>query len=193
MAYEKKALEKTILDITERQLFGYGYKSLNLNEVAKEAGISKVALYKIFDSKYEVTSRVIKRILVNSDLEMSNLLQSELPLQRKIEQGIKIISSVYLKMDKDFLYDLEHSLPELWQQIDDVRKSKEEMIARLLTDAQNGGTIREDMDAKLLSALIMALIRGVYNPNFFFNHNVSADTVGSIIVNIFMDGILKDE
>ena len=53
--------------------------------------------------------------------------------------------------------------------------------------------IREDMDAKLLSALIMALIRGVYNPNFFFNHNVSADTVGSIIVNIFMDGILKDE
>ena len=42
MAYEKKALEKTILDITERQLFRYGYKSLNLNEVAKEAGISKV-------------------------------------------------------------------------------------------------------------------------------------------------------
>lgn len=115
MAYEKKALEKMILDITERQLFRYGYKSLNLNEVAKEAGISKVTLYKIFDSKYEVTSRVIKRILENSDLEMSNLLQSELPLQRKIEQGIKIISSLYLKMDKDFLYDLEHSLPELWR------------------------------------------------------------------------------
>ena len=101
-----------------------------------------------------VTSRVIKRILESSDLEMSNLLQSELPLQRKIEQGIKIISSLYLKMDKDFLYDLEHSRPELWQQIDDVRKSKEEMIARLLTDAQNSGTIREDMDAKLLSCLL---------------------------------------
>ena len=57
-----------------------------------------------------------------------------------------------------------HHTTELWQQIDDVRKSKEEMIAHLLTDAQNGGTIREDMDAKLLSALIMALIRGVYNP-----------------------------
>ena len=193
MAYEKKALEKAILDISERQLFRYGYKNLNLNEVAKEAGISKVTLYKIFDSKYEITSQVIKRILEKSDLEMSDLLQSELPLQTKIQQGVKIISSLYLKMDKDFLYDLEHSLPELWQQIDDVRKAKEKIIAQLLTNAQSKGAIREDIDPELLSALIMALIRGVYNPDFFFNHNVSADTVGSVIVNIFMDGILKDE
>ena len=193
MAYEKKALEKAILDISEKQLLRYGYKNLNLNKVAKEAGISKVTLYKIFDSKYEITSQVIKRILEKSDLEMSDLLQSELPLQTKIQQGVKIISSLYLKMDKDFLYDLEHSLPELRQQIDDVRKAKEKIIAQLLTNAQSKGAIREDIDPELLSALIMALIRGVYNPDFFFNHNVSADTVGNVIVNIFMDGILKDE
>ena len=41
MAYEKKALEKTILDITERQLFRYGYKSLNLNGLLKKLGLAK--------------------------------------------------------------------------------------------------------------------------------------------------------
>lgn len=193
MAYEKKALEKTILDIAEKQLFRYGYKNLNLNEVAKEAGISKVTLYKNFKSKYEVASRIIERLLENTDLEMSNLLQSELSLQDKMAQGIKIISNLYLKMDRDFLHDLEHSLPELWQRIDEIRKTREKMIEKLFIKAQNSGKIREDIDPQLLASLIMVLVRGVYNPGFFFAHSISADTAGLAIVNIFLDGILKNE
>lgn len=193
MAYEKKALEKTILDIAERQLFRYGYKNLNLNEVAKDAGISKVTLYKVFESKYAVTCQVIQRLLDQSDAEMSALLQSTLPLPEKIQQGVQSLSSLYLKMDPDFLYDLEHSLPELWQRIDTVRKNREQRLAKLLANAQKDGAVREDLDPELLSSLIMVLIRGVYNPHFFFTHSVSADAVGSVLTNLLMHGILKDE
>ena len=43
MAYEKDALEQKLLDVAEAQLFRHGYKALNLNDVAREAGISKIA------------------------------------------------------------------------------------------------------------------------------------------------------
>lgn len=42
MAYEKEMIEKTILDVSPRLLFRYGYKNLNLNDVAKEIGMNKI-------------------------------------------------------------------------------------------------------------------------------------------------------
>lgn len=191
MAYEKAALEQTVLDIAERQLFRYGYRNLNLNEVAREAGISKVTLYKLFQGKYEVAERAVERLLAEADREMAGLFRAELPLREKLERGIGLLSSLYLKMDRDFLYDLEHSLPRLWERIEAVRAAREGQLAGLLAAAQAGGEVRGDVDPALLAALIMALVREVYRPAFFLDHSVSADAVGRVVTGVFLDGVLS--
>lgn len=191
MAYEKEVLEKIILDASEKLLFRYGYKNLNLNDVAKEINISKTTLYKTFDSKYVVASRVIERLLENAELAMSELLQAELPLPKKLKQGIEIISNIYTKMDREFLYDLENSLPELWEKIDAARKKKESAITDLLSKEQSKGVVRADIDPALLSALLLTLIRGMYNPGFFLTYNVTSDVVAKAIVDIFLQGSVE--
>jgi AcrR family transcriptional regulator len=191
MAYEKEVLEKIILDASEKLLFPYGYKNLNLNDVAKEINISKTTLYKTFDSKYVVASRVIERLLENAEFAMSELLQLELPLPEKLKQSIEIISNIYTKMDREFLYDLENSLPELWKKIDAVRKKKESLITTLLSKEQSKGVVRADIDPALLSALLLTLIRGMYNPGFFLTYNVTSDVVAKAIVDIFLRGSVE--
>lgn len=191
MAYEKDALEKIILDASEKFLFRYGYKNLNLNDVAKEANISKTTLYKTFDSKYTVAGRVIERLLENADAAMSVLLRSELPLPEKLRQGIEIISDIYIKMDREFLYDLKNSLPELWNKIEVARREKETLITAMLSEEQRRGVVRADIDPALLSALILTLISGVYNPTFFLSYNVSSDTIGKLIVDVLLQGSLN--
>jgi AcrR family transcriptional regulator len=191
MAYEKEVLEKMILDASEKFLFRYGYKNLNLNDIAKEINISKTTLYKIFDSKYVVANRVIERLLQNAEVAMSKLLQSELPLPEKLSQGIEIISKIYTKMDMEFLRDLENSLPELWERIDTARKEKEGSLTALLLKEQKNGTVRNDIDPSLLSAVILTLVRGLYNPTFFLTHQVTADSVNKVIVDILLQGTLK--
>jgi AcrR family transcriptional regulator len=193
MAYEKEVLEKIILDASEKLLFRYGYKNLNLNDVAKDTNISKTTLYKTFDSKYVVASRLIERLLGNAEFAMSELLQSELPLPEKLRQGIEIISNIYTKMDMEFLRDLESSLPELWERIDIARKEKESLITTLLAKEQNSGTIRTDIDPALLSALILTLVRGMYNPAFFLTHHVTSDAVNKVIVDVLLQGTLQNK
>lgn len=193
MAYEKEALEKIILDASEKLLFRYGYKNLNLNDVAKETNISKTTLYKTFDSKYVVASRVIERLLENAEFAMSDLLQSELPLPKRLRQCIEIISNIYTKMDMEFLQDLESSLPELWERIDTARKEKESLITSLLAKEQKNGMVRADIDPTLLSALILTLIRGMYNPTFFLTHHVTSDAVNRVIVDILLQGALQNQ
>jgi len=193
VAYEKDALEKMILDASEKSLFRHGYKNFNLNEIAKETNISKTTLYKTFRSKYAVADGVIERLLESAESEINGALRSELPLSEKLSRGIAIISSIYLKMDREFLYDLENSLPELWDKIEVARKKKEALITAMLSKEQRDGVVRTDIDPALLSSLILALVKGVYNPAFFLSHNVSSDTVGKVIVNVLLHGSLQDE
>jgi AcrR family transcriptional regulator len=191
VAYEKDLLEKSILDASEKSLFRFGYKNFNLNDIAKELGISKMTLYKTVVGKSAVAGKVIDRLLTEAESTMSDLIQSELPLPEKLRLGIDIISNIYTKMDRAFLKDLESSLPQLWEKIDAARKERESSLAVLLAKEQSAGTIRADLDPALLSVLILALIRGMYNPAFFLTHRVTSDAVGDLIIDVFLRGVLK--
>lgn len=191
MAYEKAALEKMVLDASERFLFRYGYKNLNLNDIAREINISKTTIYKTFDSKYEVATQVINRLLERTDSAMLELLRSDLSLPEKLTKGAEIIATIYTKMDREFLRDLESSLPELWEKIDEARKNKEILLAALLRQEQEKGVVRGDVDPSLLAAAMLTLIRGMYNPTFLLAHHTTSELVCKVIVDLLLQGALN--
>lgn len=193
MAYEKEVLEQKLLDVAETQLFRHGYKALNLNEVAREAGISKVTLYKVVENKYALAEKVVRRFLAQADSDMSALLAEQLPLDEKLARGVQMLAALYLRMDKRFLSDLQSSLPALWQMIDDKRKGREQALAVLFAQAQHEGCVRKDVDAGLLAASLLILVRGIFQPEFFITHEVSADRAGEMIVQLVLHGVLTEK
>lgn len=93
-------------------------------------------------------------------------------------------------MDREFLNDLENTLPELWEKIDAARKEKEKLLIKMLSNEQKHGNLRMDLSPELLAPLLLTLIRGMYNPTFFLSHNVTSDTVSETIIEIFLHGSL---
>lgn len=166
MAYEKDALEQKLLDVAEAQLFRHGYKALNLNDVARETGISKVTLYKVVENKYALAEKVVRRFLAQADAEMSMLLAGSLPLEEKLRRGVQLI--------------------------DDTRKGREQALAALFAEAQRAGVVRADVDAELLAASLLVLVRGIFQPAFFITHDVSAERAGEMIVQLVLHGALTE-
>lgn len=191
MAYEKEHLEKIILDAAEEQLFKIGYKNLNLNEVAKKIKISKTTLYKTFESKYIVAEQIIERLLSDAEVTANELIEAEIPLPVKLRRAIDILTNIFTKMDREFLGDLQSTLPELWEKIDTARKKRQDSFTALFAKEQAKGVIRSDIDPLLLSAIFHALVIGVYNPNFFLTHDITANAVGNGIIDTFLQGILE--
>lgn len=190
LAYETDVLEKMILDASEKRLFRFGYKNLNLNDVAKDVGISKTTLYKTFEGKYDVASRVIERLLDESEAAMRALIEADLPFPETLRGGMDVLAGIYAKMDATFLRDLESSLPELWMKIDVARQQKEGALAALFARAQDDGVLRADVAPALLAAFVLTLIRGMYQPAFFLSHQVTADEVGTALIDVILNGTL---
>ncbi|MFA5624389.1 MAG: TetR/AcrR family transcriptional regulator [Bradymonadales bacterium] len=191
MAYEREDLEQLLLDLSERALFRYGFKRFNLNEVAREARISKTTLYTVFAGKYELASGVIDRLLSEAEREMGALLEGNGSLLEKLGSGMEVIAQIYGKMDAVFLSDLENSLPELWERIDAARRKKEEVLRHLLCEEQKRGVVRGDLDASLMASMILTLVRGMYQPAYFLEHGVTGTAVGEVIMEILRAGIFN--
>ena len=140
------------------------------------------------ENKYALAEKVVRRFLTQADAEMSTLLAGSLPLEEKLRRGVQLLAALYLRMDKRFLSDLQSSLPALWQLIDDTRKGREQALAK----AQRAGVVRADVDAGLLAASLLVLVRGIFQPAFFITHDVSAERAGEMIVQLVLHGALTE-
>ncbi|MHB8127811.1 MAG: TetR/AcrR family transcriptional regulator [Mobilitalea sp.] len=69
--YEKRTQQKkeTILDTAQKMLFTLGYSKVNITDIAKEANVSKVSVFKYFESK-EILARAIMKRYINSYLSI---------------------------------------------------------------------------------------------------------------------------
>ncbi len=191
MAYEKSVIEKSILDTSRKFLFRYGYKNLNLNDVAKEIGISKTTLYKIYGSKYIVAEKIIDNIISEATEKRDALLSLDLPINEKLEKAVAQISSIFSTMDDEFLKDLQNTVPELWNKIDLERKSKEDLIVKLIFHEQQRGTVKNDHPPEILAAILLSIIQNIFSPDFFLKHNTTPNDAGAVAVNVFLKGCLN--
>jgi hypothetical protein len=63
----------------------------------------------------------------------------------------------------------------------------------LLFKEQSKGAVRTDIDPALLSALLLTLIRGMYNPGFFLTYSVPSDIIWlltGINLAVFIPGMI---
>ncbi len=191
MAYEKTVIENAILDTSRKCLFRYGYKNLNLNDVAKEIGISKTTLYKIYGSKYIVAEKIIDNIILEATGKRDAILSLDLPINEKLQKAVEQISEIFSSMDEEFLKDLQNTVPELWDKIESERKSKEDLIVKLISKDQKNGIIKSDHSPKILAAVLLSIIQNIYSPEFFLKYNTTPKDAGSMAIDVFLKGCLK--
>lgn len=82
--HERQMIREQLLDAAERHFGRYGYRKTNVEDIAREAGISKGGLYLFFEAKAELFAHVALRI----ENRMRGALREELqrdfwsPLER---------------------------------------------------------------------------------------------------------------
>lgn len=132
----------------------YGIKSVTMDDVSRELGISKKTLYLHVENKSDLVSKVLDYVLEKGDCEFKKLYEKELnAIEELIEVSIHIIKSV-----KDYNpsteYDLKKYYPDLYKKMQDVRREK--MYDAVLQNIRKGkkeGLFREDLDEEIITQM----------------------------------------
>jgi AcrR family transcriptional regulator len=132
----------------------YGIKSVTMDDVAHELGVSKKTLYLYVENKNDLVSKVLDYMLNEKDCTFKKISgKKQNAIDELLEVGIYVIKSV-----KDYNlsteYDLKKYYPELYTKLHKIRK--ERMYDSVFRNIQKGkaeGLFRDDLDDEIIAKM----------------------------------------
>ena len=102
-----------ILLVSSNLFLKYGIRSISMDDICKEMGISKKTLYQYIDNKADL----IKKILEQKRKESSNLIQSrcknDLNAIDILLEISKVVNKFFSEAKPTTLYDMQKYYPEI--------------------------------------------------------------------------------
>ncbi len=135
----------------------YGIKSVTMDDVARELGMSKKTLYQYFENKEELVHKVTTNHFACQNHMVEQVIRHS---KTAIDEMFAIaawMNAMSKNLNPALVYDLRKYHPESWQVFVDHRNN--EVINSIKHNLRRGigeGLYREDLDIEILSRIYVA-------------------------------------
>lgn len=184
---------RKILDAAAKVFIERGYSGATLSEIAEEAGTQAGSLYYHFESREHLVREILglslRNIVDRVAVGLDALSPGASALDRIREAIIAHLNSILLEDDYTATYDrIIDEVP------DDVRneflnqpRAYGQVWQKLITDAQDAGEIRQDLDPTVFRMLLFGAIT---RSKLWFDPNgrMTPTELGHEIFSVFFDG-----
>ncbi|MFM6947446.1 MAG: TetR/AcrR family transcriptional regulator [Aquirufa sp.] len=174
--------------------FRYGVKSVTMDAIAAELGISKKTIYQHFPDKDSMVLQVVESF-IESDSKKWDELDLKYPnVIEKMYKSFDMLKDMLTDLNPRILYEIQKYFPLAFQKF--VEYKEEITIKKIQADFTLGikeGYFRSDIEVELLARLRMAEVDLAFNPDFFPNNKLSLFETQLVFSDIFMRGILTEK
>lgn len=136
----------SILKTSHDLFWKFGIRRVTIEEICREAHVSKMTFYRFFSNKAEVAKAVVETLFDEMRTDYRNLMDQNIPFEEKVKkqllmkfEGTKEISP---ELIKDIYGDQDSELFKYW------KSRADEMLKMVFEDyfhAQQMGWIRKDI------------------------------------------------
>ena len=189
-------MDASLIDVLERVrelFFKYGVRSVSMDDISRDLGISKKKLYQFVRSKRELVSRLL-------ELERRNF---EIIFEKYNFDGVnsidvllivsKEISDRFWDVSPSMTFDLKKYYPEIYTQHIDNRV--EFIYVQIQLNIKKGirdGMYRDDLSTELIARLYIRRLIDIHNPEFFPG-KFSFQTLFDTMFDNFIRGIATEK
>ncbi|MDD3269512.1 MAG: TetR/AcrR family transcriptional regulator [Syntrophomonadaceae bacterium] len=183
-------IEERILNACTELAQTRGLRNYTVDELAARAGISKRTLYRYYRSKDEIVEAVLDKFMTRAAAEADLMIASE-------ESPLTLINHMlhYLFTNGRFiisepgLNDLRQYYPQLWEKIEQFRSERIAILIQLITRERQGSA--NDIDPRIISAVTMASIQAVLNPDFILGNGLSFEKTAEQLIRFLMSAVAE--
>lgn len=157
-----------ILECAEKLFTRFGIRSVTMDDVAKEAGISKKTLYQFFNDKNHLVECIIKLFI---EQHTENLKDIRNISENAIDEYYRVIAVAmeeFLEVQPVFMHDLSKFFPGVWNQIIEFQQVfiKQYMYENL-DRGMKEGLFRDDINLDILSSYYASSVTTLFSHNVF--------------------------
>ena len=185
-------IEERIVTAARAHFFAHGFRSVTMDDLAEELGMSKKTLYASFPSKAALLQAVLmdKFRNVESDVDAIRAQRSD-DTWTELQRFLACMQQHAEEIQPPFVRDIRREAPELFQVIE---KRRREMIQRyfgkIFAEGRKAGLVRKDIPVKLIIEILLGAVQAIMNPAKMDELGLDPKTGYSSIVSVILDGVI---
>ncbi len=184
-----------ILEKSRELFFRLGIKSVTMDDISRELGISKKTLYKFVDNKSDLVLKTMQQHLNEEQAFIDDLKNTELNAIDVIIEIIKHVVKTMHNLPLSAMYDMQKYYPKSWALLDEFKNcSITETMQDILVKGKKEKLFRKEIKEDLLSKFYLISLEGMMNPFHFINEkNYSFKEIYLEYIIYHLHGIVSDQ
>lgn len=171
----------------------YGIRSITMDDIARELGVSKKTLYHDFEDKNDLIDRVISYDMMQSRKFLEEVHRTELDAIEEIFMVNTRIHEDRSRYSPTFFYDLKRYFPEIYQRwLEDKRQNMYGLIVGNLQKGKQEGVYRMEIHEQAIGKLYMARMEMLDSNEIIDGHQTLSAEFMQEIFTYHMHGICNE-
>jgi AcrR family transcriptional regulator len=155
-----------IVDAARAHFFSHGFRSVTMDDLAAELGISKKTLYAHFPGKIDMLEAVLADKFARVEATMKEATRAH---RHNFPGALhELLAGTQRELDEikpPFVRDMRQKAPHVFKVVERRRAALiQRYFGKLFVEGQGAGMVRKDVPAKLMIEILLAMVQAIMNP-----------------------------
>jgi AcrR family transcriptional regulator len=162
----KDSSRQRIVDAARAHFFSHGFRSVTMDDLANELGISKKTLYTHFPGKLDLLEAVLADKFASVESTLNEVTRAH---PHDFSAALpELLANARRELDEikpPFVRDIRQKAPHVFKVIERRRAALiERHFGKLFVEGQRAGMVRKDVPANLMIEILLAMVQAIMNP-----------------------------
>ena len=182
-----------LLTAAKALIWKHGMRRVSIEEICKEAGVSRMTFYKHFRDKDSIVLTILEALEKEGLERYRTIMKSELPFPDKVKALIRFKSEQADSLSHEFYHDIhQHAGPAVVELLDRMDRDSIRLFEKDIVQAQKQGHLRAGIHPKFFVYLLDKLIEMSHDEDLI-NMYPSLQAMIIELTNFYFYGILPAE
>lgn len=187
-------MDQSIIQVARDLFMKFGIKSVSMDDICREAGISKKTMYNLIENKADLITHVVTAHIQEEKMFIEEVMENA---DDAIEEMIRIAEHVLdslRTMKPSMAYDLKKYYKESWEILEKIHFTYiKKVIKENIVRGQKQGIYRNDVNSDVISSLYLESSKLMVDEGVFPVKTFPKDGLFKEFIRYHMNGILNDQ
>ncbi len=184
-----------IVAAARRHFFAHGFRSVTMDDLAAELGMSKKTLYGSFPSKIDLLRAVLLNKFRSVETDLDRLGgRSVTDVLVALHELLACVQRHAAEIQPPFVRDIRREAPEMFELVQSRRRAViQRYFGKLFDDGRRAGIFRRDIPTRMMIEILLSATEAIVNPAKMAELGLTPKTGFSTVITVILEGVLTDK
>ena len=184
-----------IVDAARIHFFSHGFRTVTMDDLAEELGVSKKTLYAHFPGKFDLLEAVLADKFAGVEAMLKEVTRAQphdFPATLR-----ELLAGTQRELDEikpPFVRDMRQKAPEAFKLVERRRAALlQRYFGKFFVEGQRAGMVRKDVPAELIIEILLAMVQSIMNPPKMEELGMTPKEGFTGILKIILEGALTSK